>query len=127
MIDDYSDEERAPGYQCVACEARVKEGQEFCRACRAEGKAGDDGQCRCDSGYGKFPGGDPRDFCPDPEASTPGERAKHSRACDEWRRGEFRPLSEGKPLDVCAGRIVCLGGFGLGVYTARCRKHGGAL
>lgn len=31
--------------------------------------------------YGAFPGGDPRDFTPDPECSTEAEREAHRRAC----------------------------------------------
>jgi hypothetical protein len=33
-------------------------------------------------GYGAFPGGDPRDFTPDEECSTPEEREAHRKACD---------------------------------------------
>lgn len=34
------------------------------------------------SGYGAFPGGDPRRFTPDPECSTPEEREAHRAACE---------------------------------------------
>jgi hypothetical protein len=45
--------------------------------------------------YGNFPGGDPRHFTPDPEASTEEERAAWKAACDgvekilqAWGKGE---------------------------------------
>ena len=41
-----------------------------------------------DLNYGTFIGGDPRDFTPDPESSTEGERALHKAACEAWERGE---------------------------------------
>lgn len=41
-----------------------------------------------DESYGAFPGGDPRLFAPDPEATTEPERAAHKAACEAWKRGE---------------------------------------
>jgi hypothetical protein len=38
-------------------------------------------------GYGHFPGGDPRDFDPDPECSTEEERAAHKRDCEAMNAG----------------------------------------
>lgn len=38
--------------------------------------------------YGAFPGGDPREFTPDPESSTDEERAAHKAACDAWNAGD---------------------------------------
>lgn len=37
--------------------------------------------------YGAFPGGDPREFTPDPECSTEAEREAHRRACAIWDAG----------------------------------------
>lgn len=42
--------------------------------------------------YGGFAGGDPRDFVPDEECSTPEERAAHKAACEAWERGEGEPM-----------------------------------
>lgn len=39
-------------------------------------------------GYG---GGNPHDFCPDPECSTPEERERHRLAIEAWDRGEPLP------------------------------------
>lgn len=38
--------------------------------------------------YGVFHGGDPRNFSPDPDASTAEERRCHQQACEAWQRGE---------------------------------------
>lgn len=38
--------------------------------------------CYCH--YGSFPGGDPRDFRPDPEGAASGELERHAAACAEW-------------------------------------------
>lgn len=37
--------------------------------------------------YGHFYGGDPRDFTPDEECSTPEERAAHKRDCEAMEAG----------------------------------------
>ena len=66
--------------------------------------------------YGSFYGGDPRDFDPDPEASTAEERERHRVACAAAERGDdgARDLD----ADVCK----LMGGkgeqpFGLGGQT----------
>jgi hypothetical protein len=41
-----------------------------------------------DENYGNFMGGDPRDFRPDPECSTPEERERHRLACEAAERGD---------------------------------------
>lgn len=70
-----------------------------------------------DTGYGFFPGGDPNDFHPDPECSTPEERARHKEACAAWSSGKGNP----NPAPHCA--IMNGGkeppGFGLGTYVMR--------
>jgi hypothetical protein len=73
--------------------------------------------------YGYFHGGDPRDFCPDPEVCTPEELAAHKAACEAWERGE-RP-----ELDVHRHEVVeykgkpalasYAGAFGMGTYQYR--------
>ena len=39
-----------------------------------------------DAVYGSFCGGDPRNFSPDYECSTPEERENHRKACEEAER-----------------------------------------
>lgn len=75
-----------------------------------------------DSGYGFFPGGDPRRFTPDPECSTEAERAAHKAACAAWDRGETTAGQEARPYwvggeDGKAVAHVTPSGFGLGVYV----------
>lgn len=51
---------------------------------------------RCDEtlyGYGSFPGGDPRDFTPDPESSTEEERRLHAEHCAAWVNGTRFPVN----------------------------------
>lgn len=73
--------------------------------------------------YGYYPGGDPRDFDPDPECCTPEEMAAHKAACESWERGE-RPEFERhrhEPVEH-EGRVVIAsyaGAFGLGTYSIR--------
>ena len=55
-----------------------------------------------DLNYGTFIGGDPRDFTPDPESSTEGERALHKAACEAWERVE-RPEP---PTRTCLVPVV---------------------
>ena len=63
--------------------------------------------------YGVFPGGDPRDFSPDPEASTEKELALHKEHCAAWDRGE-RPTV---PVSGFVGTTHFLRAhYGLGVY-----------
>jgi hypothetical protein len=72
-----------------------------------------------DSGYGYFPGGDPRDFSPDPDASTEAERTAHKVACDAWDRGE-RPVTPGPHEHFQEGETngwITRSFFGLGVYN----------
>lgn len=70
--------------------------------------------------YGVFHGGDPRNFSPDFECSSPEERAAHAAACKAADLGEG-----GVPADRCqpdesgvlrVGRLS----FGLGVNTHPC-------
>jgi len=68
-------------------------------------------------GYGFFPGGDPRDFDPDPECSTEEEREAHRVAC-----ANFKAVLGGVPashVQNAAGWATLIR-FGLGVYTIRC-------
>jgi hypothetical protein len=66
-----------------------------------------------DTVYGFFPGGDPRDFSPDPECSTDAERALHAEHCAAWDRGE-RPDVK---VSGWEGNIhVCRSAYGLGTY-----------
>lgn len=65
-------------------------------------------------GYGFYCGGDPREFHPDPDASTEVERQNHARACDEyvatgkfssraWGLGSYRVVD---PLLVEAAKLI---------------------
>ena len=71
-------------------------------------------------GYGMFPGGDPRNFSPDPE-NTPEEIAKHKAACGAWEKGEGK--DEGSACKKIEGEngeclgFICGNGFGTGVYN----------
>jgi len=59
--------------------------------------------------YGFFLGGDPRQFTPDPECSTPEERAAHDLSCHHWNNGNRVEV----PMPQCMrgnGEV----GFGLG-------------
>jgi hypothetical protein len=83
--------------------------------------------------YGGFPGGDPRDFSPDPECCTADELERHRIACHEWEEG--RGVDIGGPhiaLDAhpdiepdCIVRYadgsghMTVNAYGLGVYTYR--------
>ena len=84
--------------------------------------------------YGAFPGGDPRLFRPDPEASTEAERTAHKTACEAWERGEcptfdVGPLNSeaihthdrnGEPRTIQPGAaFVNVQVFGLGTITRR--------
>lgn len=68
-------------------------------------------------GYGNFPGGDPRDFSPDPECSTAEEQENHRAACEAWDRGEQTTHKgcEWVTPDVHVMRTP----FGLGSYVMR--------
>lgn len=65
-----------------------------------------------DYGYGFFPGGDPRDFTPDGDA-TEEELANHKAACTAWDGGEHLSRPD------CAhgeGFVITTCQFGLGTY-----------
>lgn len=74
------------------------------------------------TGYGYFPGGDPREFCPDPECSTEEERANHKRACELFENGKVDTVDgnhhwpimnkEGEPIGWTTQSP-----FGLGTYS----------
>lgn len=74
-----------------------------------------------DVGYGYFHGGDPRDFCPDPECCTEKEIAAHKRACELMDSGAVKfvdgrhhfPLPDGRE-----GWMTCPA-FGIGTYTIK--------
>jgi hypothetical protein len=53
-----------------------------------------------DTCYGAVMVEDPRDFHPDPDASTEEERARHRAACEAWDRGE-------RPETPCGGIAEC--------------------
>jgi hypothetical protein len=59
------------------------------------------------TGYGRFKGGDPNLFTPDPECSSPAEIQRWREACEMW------PLWK-PPAERCG---VHNGGFGIGVYV----------
>ncbi len=66
-----------------------------------------------ETGYGGFKGGDPNNFHPDSECSSPQEIAAWRKACKEW---------DGTPLELqrCRGADGISGSgwrFGIGVYT----------
>lgn len=75
-------------------------------------------------GYGYFPGGDPRDFCPDPEACNAEELANHKHACELMETGKVThvdgmhhfPLlgADGAPIGH-----VTHARYGVGTYTIR--------
>jgi len=66
-------------------------------------------------GYGAFPGGDPRNFTPDPECSTDEEREAHRRACIIWAaHGALPPMDpDHLLLTDPEGRLL--------IHIARCR------
>ncbi len=100
--------------------------------------------CREDcSGYGFFPGGDPRDFAPDPDCSTEEERAQHAADCAAWNRGErpkratpgleyveagFFKQRDGTP-NAAGYAFVERSSYGLGGYqiNQRHRCHGAGV
>jgi len=70
-----------------------------------------------DVGYGNFPGGDPRDFSPDPECSTGVEQANHKAACEAWDRGE---QTQHKGCEWLSPDLhIMRTPFGLGGYVMR--------
>ena len=78
--------------------------------------------------YGPFPGGDVRDFDPDPECSTEEERENHRKACEAanagmvWHPSDCRWTNRDIEIDPngdTVGKIFGIGGkFGLGTYQS---------
>lgn len=104
----------------VALVRRVATLEAALRAVAAELRASADA---LGSGYGNFPGGDPREFTPDEECSTHEEREAHRLACEAWNRGEHKPVDAAcQPLVSGDGKYaghVTFSRFGLGSYTYR--------
>lgn len=73
--------------------------------------------------YGFFPGGDPRDFTPDPDCCTKEEIERWREACAAWNRGERPEILAGCSEEHDAeGRVVkrtLRAPFGVGVYTVQ--------
>lgn len=74
-----------------------------------------------ETGYGYFPGGDPRLFHPDHECCSPEEIAAHREACAAWDRGERPETPPGsRYIYDDSGKVVahiCGGKFGIGTYV----------
>jgi hypothetical protein len=70
-----------------------------------------------DVGYGYYPGGDPRDFHPDPECCSTEEYGRWQEACAAWERGETP--DPGGPHKHFEGGHVTVAHYGLGTYTMR--------
>lgn len=65
--------------------------------------------------YGRFMGGDPRRFRPDPECSTEEERAKWEADCAAWERGEEQhSVKFGHEFQGNA--MLSYAGYGWGTY-----------
>jgi hypothetical protein len=74
-----------------------------------------------ETGYGHFPGDDPRLFWPDPECSTAEEREAHKAACARWAAGDTEPKAPYEhgphgPDGPVPPVYVTYCGFGLGTY-----------
>lgn len=74
------------------------------------------------TGYGYFPGGDPRNFHPDPECSTDEERANHKRACELFDAGKVDGVSGQHHWPIVGKDGETIGWttqspFGLGTYV----------
>ena len=65
--------------------------------------------------YGIFCGTDPRQFSPDPEASTEAEREAHRVDCERAERGEPRLTETACVIEPTF--IMSRSGYGLGVTT----------
>ena len=92
-----------------------------------------------ESGYGAFPGGDPRKFYPDDDAQTDETREAYRLACEAWNKGETKYVpgvhrwmtsDEAKAalgIESTGPVHVAFAGFGLGSYSFRepmvSRKH----
>lgn len=72
--------------------------------------------------YGHFYGGDPRDFRPDPECTSPEEREAHRAACEALNRGEPAEVQPAARVPLPGGASgVRTGSFGLGTTHVRDR------
>ena len=75
------------------------------------------------TGYGFFPGGDPRRFHPD-DSATPEEIATHKAVCGAWDKGTVEMAPQDPDclhLDGGSAKaIMTRCQFGLGVYTYDC-------
>jgi hypothetical protein len=71
--------------------------------------------------YGYFPGGDPRDFSPDPECSTDEEQAAWRAACEAWESGVKHDV--GGPCQWAGDKDAVVktttSHYGLGTYVMR--------
>jgi hypothetical protein len=82
--------------------------------------------------YGAFPGGDPREFEPDPDCSTDEERAAHQRDCEamtaggqalmppahSWEEIPEMTLKDGTKVGGGFGHVA-RAGYGLGTYAIK--------
>lgn len=68
-------------------------------------------------GYGFFPGGDPRDFEPDPDCSTEWERLIHKEDCAALDRGET--LAPNPYTSGCGNAAPGPKNYGLGAYRMK--------
>lgn len=67
------------------------------------------------TGYGFFPGGDPRKFTPDEEMNTAEEIKAWELACDAWNNGNEEVIEAGCVL--VDGMLVNITRLGMGTYT----------
>lgn len=75
-----------------------------------------------ETSYGVFPGGDPRQFKPDPDASTTDEQETHRRDCLAWEQGEGK--NRGPQCAMMGDGSVWNGtGYGLGAWHNRQINH----
>lgn len=81
-----------------------------------------------ESGYGAFPGGDPRKFYPD-EENPPELIEAHRQACAAWDANNGTPIAPAHRWVEIPGGVAHIAGvgFGLGGYSIRvpatARKH----
>ena len=68
------------------------------------------------TGYGFFPGGDPRLFTPDEECNSRTEIENHRLACEAWDRGDQQAILAGCVV-MPDGHIRNISSFGLGTYV----------
>lgn len=64
--------------------------------------------------YGFFPGGDPREFCPDPECCTAEQLEAHEQACKLAEQGVGLSVDGG--CELMTGRRPP---FGIGTYEVK--------